>query len=107
LPCGNLKSKKYNHKQDAGKSNHSASAIFDLRQQNKTIKIENDDEPNPAAKPQSKVSRTTLMPEGDALPGERRGLTEGSAIFGGARSDRKLGENSEDDDGGQKASGRT
>src|ERR1700735_1229824 len=34
LSCRNLQSKKYNHKPDAGKSNHSASAIFDLRQQN-------------------------------------------------------------------------
>jgi hypothetical protein len=73
----------------------------------KELKIKNDDEPNPAAKPQSKVSRTTLMPEGDALPGERRRLTEGSAILRGARSDRKLRENSEDDNAGQKASGRT
>jgi hypothetical protein len=73
----------------------------------KELKIKNDDEPNPAAKPQSKVSRTTLMPEGDALPGERRRLTEGSAILCGAHSDRKLGEDSEDDNGGQKASGRT
>jgi hypothetical protein len=39
----------------------------------KEVKIKNDDEPNPAAKPQSKVSRTTLMPEGDDLPGEHRG----------------------------------
>jgi hypothetical protein len=73
----------------------------------KELKVENDDEPNPTAKPQSKVSRTTLMPEGDVLPGERRGLTEGVRFFGGAHCDRKLGENSEDDNGGQKASGRT
>jgi hypothetical protein len=73
----------------------------------KELKIKNDHEPNPAAKPQSKVSRTTLMPEGDALPSERRGLTEGRKILRGAHSDRKLGENSEDDNGGQKASGRT
>ena len=59
------------------------------------IKNKNDDEPNPAAKPQSKVSRTTLLPEGNALPGERRRLTEGSAILRGAHSDRKLRENSE------------
>jgi hypothetical protein len=32
----------------------------------KELKIKNDDEPNPAAKPQSKVSRTPGMPEGNA-----------------------------------------
>jgi hypothetical protein len=73
----------------------------------KELKIKNDDEPNPVAKPQSKLSRTTLIPEGDALPGEPRGLTGGSKILRGAHSDRKLGENSEDDSGGLKASRRT
>jgi hypothetical protein len=92
----------------------SASAIFDLRQQNskdkrqKTkelkIKNKNDDEPSPAAKPQSKVSRTTPMPEGDVLRGERRWLTGGVRSCAAPTPNRKLGESSEDGNGGQKAS---